>query len=79
MHNQAIIVTNTGRSDCNQGLCLVAMAAVSHHNQGAEFIKTLGEYPEQLAWEMAALLSGECGLPIRGPGSMPLPRICENG
>ena len=74
MQNRAITVTDTGRVDGNEPLCLVAIASLPYHNQGGELIEALGVYPEGIAWEIAALCSRERGLAVTGPRSPVTPR-----
>jgi hypothetical protein len=69
MQTSAITITDTGRADGNEPTCLLAVAALSYHNQGGEFIELLGVCPQRVAWQLAVLYSRERGLAIIGPRS----------
>jgi hypothetical protein len=58
---KAIIVASAGE------LCWVTLARVDHHRQAAENIETLGVFPEPLAWQIAARIAQDRGLPVAGP------------
>ena len=47
--------------------CCVAVRHVDHHRQAVDLIEMLGAYPEALAWQIAARVAKDRGLPIAGP------------
>jgi hypothetical protein len=62
-----IIVVGTDRFDGKGQICTVALATVPYHRQCAEVIELLGDFPEALAWEMAAERARQRGLAVIGP------------
>jgi|HubBroStandDraft_4_1064222.scaffolds.fasta_scaffold2386546_1 hypothetical protein len=60
----AVIVVEYGE------LSSVAIARVDWHLQGADFAEPVGDYPEALCWEVAAMVARARGLPIAGPNGV---------